>query len=353
MSQATELSLSISARIQRVVMRGTGALPPSVLRRAVGKRNRVNSDGDRLAPEMALTGWVAETLPAFELAGKPVAKARADLRENAGALAEDLPPMAVEEDLHIDGPDGRIPATRYRAQIESVGVMVFFHGGGFVQGDRVTHDNLVRRLAIATGADVLSVDYRLAPEHPFPAAVDDALAAWRFAVDKAPTWGVPVDRIAVAGDSAGGNLSAVIAQQVRGEDVTPCLQMLIYPATDLVTKRESRREFASGLFLTDEHMDWFLDHYVPDLAQRTDPRVSPLLADDLSGVAPAYVIVAGFDPLRDEGIAYAERLREAGVPVTLDRASSLIHGFANMTLISPDARAAVNRIGDALAGAFR
>lgn len=337
--------------MQRALFRGAGAIPPTVLK-AAARRGRVNADGDRLAPEMALTGWVADTLPAFQLAGKHVDKARADLRENAGAMAEDLAPMAVEEDLIIEAPHGLIPATRYRAQIYSVGVVVFFHGGGFVQGDRVTHDNLVRRLAISTGADILSVDYRLAPEHRFPAAVDDALAAWRFAVDAAPAWGVPTDRIALAGDSAGGNLSAVIAQQVRGEAVTPCLQMLIYPATDLVSKRASRHEFATGLFLTDEHMDWFLDHYVPDEAQRSDPRVSPLLADDLSGLAPAYVIVAGFDPLRDEGIAYAEALHAAGVDVTLDRAGTLIHGFANMTLISPDARAAVDRIGAALAGAF-
>ncbi|ROZ98072.1 alpha/beta hydrolase [Gordonia sp. OPL2] len=352
MSQATATSPSIPARVQRALMRGAGHLPPALLRLGA-QFGRVNADGERLSPEMALTGWIAAHLPAFELAGKPVDRARADLTENAATLTEKLPPMAVEEDLEIDGPGGAIPATRYRARVDSVGLVVFFHGGGFVQGDRVSHDNLVRRLALSTGADILSVDYRLAPEHPFPAAVDDAVAAWRFAVAKAPGWGVRTDRIAVAGDSAGGNLSAVVAQQVRGDEVTPCLQMLIYPVTDVTTKRDSRREFAEGLYLTDAHMDWFVDHYVPDVGQRADPRVSPLLADDLSGLAPAYVIVAGFDPLRDEGIAYADRLKEAGVPVTLDRAGSLIHAFANMTLISPDARAAVDRIGAALAFAMR
>nr|WP_237421910.1 alpha/beta hydrolase [Gordonia sp. SID5947] len=332
-------------------MRGAGAIPPAVLR-FVGRRGRVNADGDRLAPEMALTGLIADKVPSFEIAGKPVARSRADLRDNASAMAETLPPMAVEEDLIIPGPAGPIPATRYRARPESSGIVVFFHGGGFVVGDRISHDNLVRRLALSSGADVLSVDYRLAPEHRFPAAVDDAVAAWRFAVGKAPEWGVSTAHIAVAGDSAGGNLAAVVAQQVRDDDVTPCLQMLIYPVTDASTKRASRREFATRLYLTDAHMDWFLDHYVPDVDQRTDPRVSPLLADDLSGLAPAYVIVAGFDPLRDEGIAYAERLESAGVPVTLDRAGSLIHGFANMTLISPDARSAVDRIGAALVEAL-
>ncbi|MFW0786508.1 alpha/beta hydrolase [Gordonia sp. CPCC 206044] len=362
MSQATTMSLSVQARVQRVVMKGAGHIPPALLRFA-RRWGRVNAVGDRLAPEMAVTGWVADTLPAFELAGKPIDQARADLRENAAAMAEDLPAMAVEEDLVIEGPGGPIPATRYRAQVSSSGIVVFFHGGGWVQGDRVSHDNLVRRLALSCGADILSVDYRLAPEHRFPAAVDDALAAWQFAVDKAPDWGVRTDRIAVAGDSAGGNLSAVVAQQVSrkggvsdrdgGHAVMPCLQMLIYPVTDVSTKRASRHEFASGLFLTDEHMDWFLDHYVPDVEQRTDPRVSPLLADDLSGLPPAYVVVAGFDPLRDEGIAYAEALEAAGVAVTLDRAGSLIHGFANMTLISADARAAVDRIGAALGRALR
>lgn len=334
-------------------MRGAGRIP-SVVLQFLGQWSRVNSDGDRLAPEMALTGLIADKVPSFALGGdKPVAQARADVTENAAALAEKLPAMAVEEDLVIDGPGGPIPATRYRARVDSVGVVVFFHGGGFVVGDRVSHDNLVRRLALSTGADILSVDYRLAPEHPFPAAVDDAIVAWRFAVDKAPLWGVPTDHIAVAGDSAGGNLAAVISQQVREDEVTPCLQMLIYPAVDSTTKRGSHREFAEGLYLTDAQIEWFFDTYLPDRAHRADPRASPLLADDLSGVAPAYVIVAGFDPLRDEGIAYADRLKQAGVAVTLDRAGSLIHAFANMTLISPDARAAVDRIGAALAYAFR
>lgn len=346
------MSPSLPTRVRRALMRSAGRIPPVVLRFA-GQWGRVNADGDRLSPEMALTGLIADKVPAFEIAGKPVAQARADLTANAATLAEDLPAMAVEEDLLIDGPGGPIPATRYRARVRSAGILVFFHGGGFVVGDRVSHDNLVRRLALSTGADILSVDYRLAPEHPFPAAVDDAVAAWRFAVEKAPQWGVATERIAVGGDSAGGNLAAVVAQQVRDDAITPCLQMLIYPVVDVTTKRASRREFAEGLYLTDEHMDWFTDHYVPDATQRSDPRVSPLLADDLSGLAPAYVIVAGFDPLRDEGIAYADRLKQAGVPVTLDRAGNLIHAFANMTLISPDARAAVERIGAALAYAFR
>ena len=342
---------STRVRIQRTLMQIAARIPPAILE-LVGRRSRVNSAGDRIAVEMAVAGFVAAHVKSFDTTRKSVTEARADLRANAVALAEDLPPMAVEEDLLIDGPGGRLPVTRYRAQVDSTGIVVFFHGGGWVTGDRISHDSLVRRLAIASGADVLSVDYRLAPEHRFPAAVDDAIAAWRYAVNSAPRWGVSPSRIALAGDSAGGNLSAVVAQQVRGEEVTPRLQLLIYPGTDCTTRSESRREFASGFYLTDERIDWFLDHYVPDIEMRSDPRVSPLLAQDLSGLAPAHVVIAGFDPLRDEGIAYAQRLAAAGVPVTLDRAGSLIHGFANMTLISSDARAAVDRMGAALAEAL-
>ena len=160
----------------------------------------------------------------------------------------------------------------------------------------------------------------------------------------APRWGLDPARIVVAGDSAGGNLATVVAREVRGEAVTPAFQLLIYPVTDQAADTPSRREFASGYFLTADGIGWFTDRYLPDAAQRSDPRCSPLLADDLSGLPPAHVMVAGFDPLRDEGLAYARRLEEAGVPVTVRREGAMIHGFVNMTLISPGARAAVDRL---------
>ena len=216
-------------------------------------------------------------------------------------------------------------------------------------GDLDTHDSAVRFLAANAGVAVLSVDYRLAPEHPFPAAVDDAFAAFRWAVENAGELGADPARIAVGGDSAGGNLAAAVSLLARdGGGPAPAMQLLIYPATDAVGGQESRRLFAEGFLLTAADMDWFEEHYLPDAAAAQDPRVSMLRAEDLSGLAPAYVATAGFDPLRDEGEAYAERMREAGVPVALRRHPGLIHGFANLTAVSRTSRAAMSEVAGAL-----
>lgn len=335
----------------RALLRAIGRVPAGVFDHAA-RWCRVNSDGEHISPEMAFTGVLARVVPTIGLGGSTPARARRLLDLETAVIAEQLPTLAVEEDLLIPTPGGAIPATRYRAATGSAGLVVFFHGGGFVLGSRASHDALVRRLAIDTGADVLSVDYRLAPEHPFPAAVDDAVAAWRFAVDSAPGWGIDTDRIVVAGDSAGGNLSAGLAQQLRGESVTPCLQLLIYPITDLTATTSSRRAFSTGYFLTGERIAQFVDQYVPTAADRTDPRASPLLADDLLGLPRAHVVVAGFDPLRDEGIAYADALAAVGVPVTLQREGGMIHAFANLSAFSPGARRAVDRMSDAVVNAL-
>ncbi|UCZ88786.1 alpha/beta hydrolase [Gordonia sp. WA4-43] len=342
MSRDTHLRLSLPARVQRGLLLAVARIPAGALA-VLGRRASVNSDGERVAPELAAIGWANDNVPGLNPFQGEVAQSRAQTDEVGAAMAEALPPMAVE-DLVIDGPAGPIPATRYRSTTDSAGLLVYFHGGGFVTGSRISHDTFVRRLAHGTGLDVLSVDYRLAPDAPFPAAVEDAVAAWRFAVEVAPRWGLDPARIVVAGDSAGGNLATVVAREVRGEAVTPAFQLLIYPVTDQAADTPSRREFASGYFLTADGIDWFTDRYLPDAAQRSDPRCSPLLADDLSGLPPAHVMVAGFDPLRDEGLAYARRLEEAGVPVTVRREGAMIHGFVNMTLISPGARAAVDRL---------
>jgi acetyl esterase len=211
-----------------------------------------------------------------------------------------------------------------------------------VIGDLDTHDTACRLLAREADAGVLSIDYRLAPEHRFPAAVDDALAAFRWAAANAADLGFDRARVAVAGDSAGGNLAAVVTQlAMRDGGSRPAAQLLAYPVTDLSTKHASYRLFADGFLLTERDMDWFRAHYLPDAASAFDPRASPLLAPDLGGLPPAVVLTCGFDVLRDEGEAYARRLEEAGVRVALRRNAGLIHGFCNAVGVSPLSRTAM------------
>jgi acetyl esterase len=196
---------------------------------------------------------------------------------------------------------------------------------------------------------VLSVGYRLAPEHRFPAAADDALTAFRFAVANAEKLGADSSAIAVGGDSAGANLAAAVClDTVRTNGPRPVFQLLFYPATDMTTRRRSRDLFADGFFLTDDDLTWFVDHYCPDVAGRADPRLSVLLADDLRGLPPAYVATAGFDPLRDEGNAFADRLRAAGVPVVKRQHDDLIHGFVNFVNLGTRFREAVSEAAGAL-----
>jgi acetyl esterase len=257
-------------------------------------------------------------------------------------------------ELEIEGAAGPLRARHYQppnvSGSQKPSLLVFFHGGGFVIGDLDTHDEACRMLCRYAGVQVLSVDYRLAPEHPFPAAVDDALAAFRWAAAHASELGADAERVAVGGDSAGGNLSAVTAQlAARDGGPAPALQLLIYPAVDLTTARAaSGRLFAEGFYLTENDRQWAARHYFSGSERdATDPRASPALADDLSGLAPAVVITGGFDPLRDEGEAYAEALRKAGTRVVLDRAPELIHGFINMTMV-PAARDASLRLAGIL-----
>jgi acetyl esterase len=211
-------------------------------------------------------------------------------------------------------------------------LLVYFHGGGWVEGSAATHEPSCRLLAHLAGVRVISVDYRLAPEHPYPAAADDALAAYRDARARAGELGADPARVAVGGDSAGGNLAAVVAQDLRGDPAAPAFQLLIYPGLDMTRKRPSRLRFGEGFVLTEENMTWYEDQYVPDRSLRGEPRVSPLVAPDVAGLPPAYIATALADPLRDEGEAYAERLRAAGVPVALHRHPQ-VHGFFNLTVM--------------------
>jgi acetyl esterase len=266
-------------------------------------------------------------------------------------------PIAVRAttDLVIDGP-APIPARHYEPP-EPGGphpLLVYYHGGGFLYGDLDTHDNVCRILCRHAGAHVLAVDYRLSPEHPFPAAVEDARAALRWAHVNAERLGADPSRIGVGGDSAGGNLAAVTSQlAAKDGGPAPVLQLLIYPVTDFTIRRRSRELFGDGFLLTNDEMDWFEANYLgPGSPQASDPRASPLLASDLSGLPPAFVVTAAFDPLRDEGEAYARALQDAGTPATLRRFPGFIHGFINAAGVSRTAREAVVEVAGATRAMF-
>ncbi|MGW3999547.1 alpha/beta hydrolase [Amycolatopsis sp. NPDC004772] len=322
---------------------------PAPVRRAVAGRP-VRIDGQELALDARLLLRLQKIARA-ELVRGSVEQSRALLDAGRHLVSgKPIEPVSVRE-VAVPTPDGDLPATLYTpvGLPEGSPLLVFFHGGGWVIGTRSSHDNAVRFLAKHAGVRVLSIEYRLAPEFPFPAATEDALAAFEYAVAKASDLGADPARIAVGGDSAGGNLAAVTAQQAlrRGGPV-PAFQLLIYPATDFAQRYRSQDLFAEDLFLTDVHMKWFEGHYVPSGTDLTDPRLSPLRAEDLSGLPPALVVTAGFDPLRDEGEAYAEKLREAGVEVALRRHEDLIHGFINFTGVGTRFREALAETAGAL-----
>jgi acetyl esterase len=236
-----------------------------------------------------------------------------------------------------DVSDGPVPMRIYRPEGERIATLVFIHGGGFVIGDLESYDAQCRILCKRVGVTVVSVDYRLAPEHPFPEGVEDALAAFDWVIENEP------GPIVVGGDSAGGNLSAVTAQARRDAEIAA--QLLIYPAADLAGEYPSMAENGEGLFLTRDDMEWFHHHYLgDDEASRSDPRASPLLADDLAGLPPALVYTAQYDPLRDAGNAYAEALSAAGVKVVHRCFEGLIHGFFGLGPFSTAAQLAIDQI---------
>jgi len=266
-------------------------------------------------------------------------------------------PIGKVVNLVIPRADGGEIAARAYTPVAAGGeplpALIFFHGGGYVIGSVDTHDGLCRILANESGCRVISVEYRLAPEHKFPAAVDDAVAALAWIEKNAAELGVDANRLAVGGDSAGGGLAAVVAQ-IAKESGGPRLgfQMLLFPVTQIGKETTSLREFAEGYFLETKTLQWFYDHYLPAGADREHPRVSPLNAKELSGLPPAYVMVAGFDPLHDEGVAYAQKLRDAGVSVTLADYPDMVHDFIYMQAVLPQAPEALAAAAAALKGAL-
>jgi acetyl esterase len=243
-------------------------------------------------------------------------------------------PIGKVEDSRLPGPGGDIPIRIYTPVAAPSGplpALVFFHGGGFVIGSLDSHDAPCRQLANGAMARVIAVDYRLAPEHPFPAAIEDALAAVKWVARNAATLEIDPTRIAVGGDSAGGNLAAVASQMLKGSaDVTVAFQLLIYPAVDRTRITRSMEELANGYMLDADTMNWFSKQYLPEGWDPADLRLSPARAPSLAGLPPAHVVTAGFDPLKDEGRLYAEALAAAGVKATHTCYEHTVHGFVNM-----------------------
>jgi acetyl esterase len=341
-------------RAEAAGARAIAALPPRIKRLVAGRP--VHRDGLELDLDTQLVVKLAERNKR-SLAGQTPTQAREEIRSAVRVVEGPRIELPEVYETTVAGAAGPLRARVYvpeESLAQGAGALtVYYHGGGWVRGDLDTHDQPCRLLAKTSGTTILSVDYRLAPEDPFPAAVDDALAAFRDAVARSSELGVDPARIAVAGDSAGGHLAAVTAQQCAAEEgQAPAFQLLIYPATDSAEDAPSRATFAEGFILTKEEMDWYEERFLAPDDDRRDPRVSPLWASDLTGVAPALVVTAGFDPLRDEGEAYARRLSEAGVRCLLRRHSGFVHGFIHFLALGPGSRQALAEMGGVLRAAL-
>ena len=313
---------------------------------------------------MALDPQAQEVINLVIKSGRPAyntlspKEARQLFRETRPASTPTPAEIGAVRDINAEGPGGPIPLRVYRPAGVPPGtalpVLVYYHGGGWVIGDLDTHDVQCRQITAEAGITVVAVDYRLAPEHKVPAAADDAWAATRWVVAHAGELGVDAGRLAVAGDSAGGNLAAVVAlmaRDARGPAIA--LQVLIYPVTDVGAESQSYGDFAEGYMLTRDGMRWFTNHYLKSPAEAKDWRVSPLRAASLAKLPPALVITAGFDPLRDEGAAFARRLTEAGVQVDYVNYGGMIHGFMPMGRLIATGNRATSHVAASLRQALR
>jgi len=330
-------------------------LPPRIQVLLSG-RPPVVVDGDTLHPNMQLMLSITRQAGRTRaLSHERVEVARRRMFADTTRFGRSGPRVAAVRELSIPGPAGPMRAWHYAPEsAHPEPLLVFLHGGGFALGTLETHDAPCRVLCRTARVHVLSVEYRLAPEHPYPAAADDALAALRFGQSEARALGADPNAVAIGGDSAGGQLSAVIAQRTRA-DRPPRVQLLLYPTVDLGRADDwpSRKAFARGFILTAEDIAWFDQSYTLGKNGMTDPGLAPLRAADLSGLCPAIIVTCGFDPLRDEGEAYAKALEKAGTQVVAWREPGLLHGFAHMAAFSRVSRDGMERVALALGKALR
>jgi acetyl esterase len=335
------------------VTRRLCSLPPTAQVLLSG-RPPVVIDGEQLHPNMQLLlTFTCQVNKARSLTHDRIAVARKRMLFETTRFARSGPEVRAVRDLEIPGPAGPMRARHYAPESTSPEpLLVYLHGGGFALGALESHDVPCRTLCRDANVHVLSVEYRLAPEHPYPAAADDAVAALRFGQSEARTLGANPDAVAIGGDSAGGQLGAVVAQRTRG-DRPPRAQLLLYPAVDIGGEWPSYALFGRGFFLTALDIAWFNERYTAGRKGADDPGLAPLRAADLSGLAPAVIVTCGFDPLRDEGEAYAKALERAGTKVTFWREPGLLHGFVHMAPFSPVSSQAMDRVAAALRRALR
>lgn len=349
----TELVQKLALKIPTPLVAGGAKLLfglPVQVKQRLGTPQTV--DGNELDLDSQITLLMLKAQGVDGLAGvRDVEHSRASMRMLSAAVGAGTAPSVGVRGLMVDGAAGPRPARLYTPAGLEAGspLVVFFHGGGFVLGDLDTHDAPCRYIADRARVRVLAVDYRLAPETIFPAAADDAVATTAWALQHVDQLGADPARVAVSGDSAGGNLAGVAARELAlAGGAQPAFSLLFYPVTGADPANRSRDTFASGYFLTKDDIEYFRQQYTPEPGQDTDPKFDLRHADGLTGIGRTHVVVAGFDPLRDEGAAYAQRLRDAGVDATTQLAPGALHGFLNMVGVSADARVDVDAALDVL-----
>jgi acetyl esterase len=298
----------------------------------------------------------ASAMPRPKMWDMPLSMSRHSFAQMMTMMGPHDVPVGKIQNISIPGPGGDIRARVYApiaGGSESLPAMVFFHGGGFVVGDLDTHDGLCRLIAHEGGFVVVAVDYRLAPENKWPAPLDDAIAATRWIFANAPSLGIDAGRIAIGGDSAGGHLAACVTQAIKASGgLKLAFQLLLFPGTEFTTDTSSMNRYAVGYLMEKQTIEWFYSQVLPDDADRLSPKVSPLLSKDFSGLPPAYIMLGGYDPLHDEGLAYADKLKAAGVKVTVADYSDMVHCFIYLQSVLPQAHDAMAKAAEAVAQAL-